>query len=118
MSAGTRHHHSLRLAVDPLDRLREEMIQHDRRLTLNGVRVFSDVLHKQSPTFSCLYLITRRCFLVLQQLKVCPVGRIALKHIEDESLRDGLVHGVGVEWLMLDLLYSLRCDHLARLAEH
>jgi len=94
------------------------MIQHDLRFALDGVWMLPHMSHEQPAAFGSLYFIARRGFLVLKKLEVGAVSCIALEHIEDEALSDGLAHSVSVNWPVLDLLYAFRGHYLARLAEH
>src|ERR1041385_6129670 len=106
MSARTRHYHRLRLTIDLVDSLLKEIIQHDLRLALDGMRVLPDMFQKQPPPLRRFHLISGRRLLVLQQLEIGAISRVALKHIENETFRDRLAHGVSVKRLVLYLLQA------------
>ncbi len=96
--------HGPRLAADLAqgDHLLVEVIDHDLGLQADGVVVRLDVAAQLllRPLGVELRIVLDR----LDQLVVAVDRRVALQHVQDEALLDGLLHGVAVEGPVLDLL--------------
>ena len=90
-------HHRPRLAADLVQRhhLLVEMVHHDLGLEPDGVVVALDILAQL--LLRPLGVELRVALDLLDQLVVAVHGRVALEHVEDEALLDGLLHRVAVE---------------------
>ena len=95
MQPGTRHHHRLRLAGDPVLYFFLEMVQHHRRLGVDSVRVQIRIGAQQVGGFLAVEL--RVGFNLLQQREVDLERRVVLQHVKDEAFLDGLPHRVQAE---------------------
>ena len=90
-------HHRSRLSADLLeaDHLLVEVVDHDLGLQPDGVAVTLDVMAQLLVGASDVEL-----WIGIDGLRPAVVAvdrRVALQHVEDEALLDGLLHGVAVE---------------------
>ena len=91
------HHHGLGPAAEFVSRDGLEVLHHHFGFLRDVVRV---QLHKASQRARRLFpLHVRIVFAGLEEFEVGRVGRVVLKHVEDESFLDCLPHRVFVELL-------------------
>ena len=100
--------HGAGLSLDflgPEDRLME-VVHHDFRLGADGFGVAFD----EFAEFSLCPLGIELGVVLdgLQDVEVGIDGGVVSQHVQDEAFLDGLLHGVGVEWQVLDGAVVLR----------
>ena len=96
------HHHGLGLSADLVHGEVPEMLDHDLGLLRDIVRVQA---HESRQRPRGLALVHLGIVLDgLDQPVIRLVGRVILKHVEDETLVDGLTHAVEMKGLRLAIL--------------
>ena len=117
-----RHQHGPRLSADLAGskHLFVEMIYYNFRLFADSVFVAFDIT---AQLLLCSFFVECRViFYFLDQFVIAGNRRVVAQHVQDETLLDGLLHGIAVEWqvshhaVRLWLLYSenLQCLVLGR----
>ncbi len=94
--------HGLGPASDLALHLGAEMLEHDRNLLSDRVRVQLD--ERLEKVLGLVLVVAGVVLDRLQEAPVGLVGGVALQHVEDETLLDSLPHAVKVERLELAVL--------------